>query len=549
VDALSLLRLFGFVSAGLLAAFILAPILRRWPRCPGLRLTLAAVAAAALALAAHRLAPTPTANGVILAALDLAREPRPSDGNGRATVPPPRRPLVAIRDLVPPRPPGDWLSEMHPLAAKLPSRSAAAPRLPDGLAPNIVFLLLEGVRAREVSCYGGPVPGLTPNLDRVAREGVRVEHAFSPGTYTPQGEAAYWYGLLATPGALLPSQNPDTPLHGLPEILRALGWRAFLWIHNGDQTFYRRDRLYAPRGFRMVDGRDFPRGDTRTNWGFSDKALARRAVDALDQTPEPFAAMVLTVSNHHPFQVPQDATSTAPVGDDGQRGFFSPSPGLPLVGRHTVAMMRTIHYTDEAVGDFFRLAASRDWARRTLFVVSGDHGLPIVPLGGLASTHELAELRHRVPLILWSPLLEGGRVVQGPVSLADVPPTLLGLLGFDGPRGFPGVDFLDPAVDLPARPLPLYDEEARRVTILKDGFAYHATVDPPRTSPEWDLGKELLVDTARDPRGTTDLSSLLPSRATELRRHAETFLDVYPWLALAGRTTLPDDSLTVSAER
>lgn len=546
-DARSLFRLAAFLSAGTVAAGLGAKVFRRRPRSP--RLVLAAAATAAAALASHRLSPIPTANGVLFATLDLALEPRSSDGEGRATVPPPRLPLVAIRELVPERPPGAWLSDANPLAARAPSRSPAAPRLPDGLRPNLVFVLLEGVRAREVSCYGGPVPGLTPHLDRLAREGIRVERAFSPGTYTPQGEAAYWYGLHATPGALLPPRNPGTPLHGLPEILRARGWRSFLWIHNGDQTFYRRDRFYVPRGFRMVDGRDFPRGDVRTNWGFSDKALARRAVDALDQTTEPFAAMVLTVSNHHPFQVPPDATSTAPVAGGEERGYFSPAPGLPLVGRHTVPMMRTIHYTDEAVGDFFRLAAGKEWAKRTLFVVSGDHGLPILPVGGLASPHELAELRHRVPLILWSPLLEGGRVVEGPATLADVPPTLLGLLGLDDLRGFPGVDFLDPGVDLGARPIPLYDEEARRITILEGDLAYHATVEPPRTSAEWALGKELLFDTARDPRGVTDLFPLLPARGRELRRYAEVFLDVYPWLALAGRTALPPEPRPASAGR
>ena len=289
--------------------------------------------------------------------------------------------------------------------------------------------------------------------------------------------------------------------------------------------------------------------DVRTNWGYTDKALAVRAVQALDQTPEPFAALVLTVSNHHPFQVPADATSRAPVEGEEQRGFFRPGPGYPSVGRHTVPMMKTIHYTDEAVGDFFRLVATKEWAKRTIFVISGDHGLPIVPVGGLASQHELDELRHRVPLIFWSPLLGGGHVVSGPASLADVPPTLLGLMGLDGASGFVGADFLDPAVDLRSRPLPLWDEEARRVTVLKDGFAFHATVDPPRSAADWHLGEELLFDTARDPRGTNDLSGSLPARAKEMRELTSTYMDVYPWLALAGRTGIPRELRPFSEAR
>ena len=539
VQAESLVRFGAFVLAGLAAALAAArlPALRRPRR--GSRLALAGGGAAVLALAVRALAPIPTANGVVLAALDLAGEPRPEDAQGRATVPPPRRPLPAVRALAPPRPPGLWLSDDAPLASRPAPRSAGAPRLPEGLKPNFVFVLMEGVRAREISCYGGPVPGLTPNLDRLAAEGTRVARAYSPGTCTPQGEAAYWYGLLATPGSLLPVQNPDAELRGLPEILREAGWRSFLWIHDGDQSFYRRDRFYLPRGFRMIDGRDFPRSDPRTNWGFSDKALARRAVDALDQTEEPFAALVLTVSNHHPFQVPSDATSRAPVEGPDERGYFAYTPGAPLVGRHTRPMMRTIHYTDEAVGDFFRLAATRAWAQRTVFVVSGDHGLPIQPLGGLASPRELAELRHGVPLVIWSPLLPGGRVVEGPASLADVPPTLLGLAGIDLPRSFVGADLLDPATDLAARPLPLYDDEARLVTVLKRGLAFDATVSPPRTFSEWSLADGRLFDTRVDPRGTRDVAAARRADAAELAADAELFLDLYPWLALTGRAGLP----------
>lgn len=533
-DVLGVLRLVGFVVLGAGAAIVLGRLVERRPGVRGPRLLVATALASVLALVVHEAHPIPTANGVLVAALELSREARPVDARGRATVPPPREPVTAVRVFAPPRAPEEWLSDEYPLAVRPRSRAAAAPRLTGTDRPNVVFLLMEGVRAREVSCYGGPVPGLTPNLDRLAREGIRFERAYSPGTSTPQGEVAYWYGLLATPGSLLPVQNPDTALFGLPEILRASGWRSFLWIHNGDESFYRRDRFYLPRGFRMVDGRDFPRQDPKTNWGRTDRALARRAVEALDQTPEPFAALVLTVSNHHPFQVPEDATSRAPVEGPEERGFFKPTARFPYVGRHTVPMMRTIHYTDEAIGDFFRLAATRTWSNRTVFVISGDHGLPIVPVGGLASAHELDELRHHVPLIFWSPMLEGGRVVDSLASLADVPPTILGLLGLPS-GGFVGEDLFDPVGPLAARPVPLWDDEASRVTILKGDVAYHAVVDPPRTDVAWRLAEESLFDTKLDPRGRSDLSASRPDQTAELRRLAATYVDVYSWLALSGR--------------
>jgi arylsulfatase A-like enzyme len=401
-------------------------------------------------------------------------------------------------------------------------RSPEAPRLPAGLKPNIVFILLEGVRSRELGAWGGGIPGLSPNLDALAKEGRRVDRAYSPGTHTPEGELAFWYGMMATPQALIMTDRPDLPRDGLPEILRAAGWRSFLWIHNGDETFYRRDRFYSPRGFTLIDGRDFSPGDPRTNWGYSDKALMRRSLKALESLAEPFAAMILTVSNHHPFQVPSDAATSFDPPVPARAGFLKIA-GLPqLLGLHTGGMLRTIHYTDEAVGDFFAAARERDWYGRTLFVVAGDHGLPIAPLTGSPTPHEFHELRHRVPLLLFSRLLPPGEAVPGPASLYDVAPTLLALSGLPVPPGMPGRDLLDPGGP-PDEPVFVWNDDGRVVTAATSRFVWHATVDE---GPPLRFAEEALF-AAGDGAGTTDLATREPGVLTALREKARAWLSGY----------------------
>lgn len=387
-------------------------------------------------------------------------------------------------------------------------RPADAPRVPAGVRPNVVFLVLEGVRAAELGAWGG-LPGLAPNLDDLARRGVRVARATSPGTHTPEGELALWYGLSASPRRLVLTDAPSAPGDGLPEILRRAGWRSFLWVHNGDQTFYRRDRFYSARGVRLIDGRDFDPDEPRTNWGYSDKALARVAVRALDRLEEPFLAMALTVSNHHPFQVPGDAaTSFDPP--PSERGGFVSVPGLPeLLGLHTGAMLKTIHYTDEAVGDFFRLAAARPWYARTVFVVCGDHGLPVAPLDGRPSPHRFAGLRHHVPLVLFSPLLPGGTTIESPASLGDVPATLLGLFGVPGPAG-DGRD-LYTASDAPAI---AWDDEGRTATAVSSRFTYHAVLD---AGPDGFVASRETLFAAEDRVGAEDLALREPGPLAGLR--------------------------------
>jgi arylsulfatase A-like enzyme len=397
------------------------------------------------------------------------------------------------------------------VAAARPSqapRPAGAPRAPAGLKPNVVFVVMEGVRAAELGAWGG-LPGLAPTLDDLANRGVRVARAYSPGTHTPEGELALWYGLLASPRHLVLTDAPSEPGDGLPEILRRAGWRSFLWVHDGDQTFYRRDRFYPARGVRLIDGRDFDPGLPRTNWGFSDKALAQVAVRALDRLEEPFAAMALTVSNHHPFQVPADATTSFEPPQLSRGGFVS-VPGLPeLLGLHTGGMLKTIHYTDEAVGDFFRAAASRPWYARTVFVLCGDHGLPVAPLDGTPSPARFAELRHHVPLIFFSPLLAGGVTLDAPASLADVPATLLGFFGIPGLLG-DGRDLFAP----PHAPAIAWDDEGRAATAVSSRFTYHAVLE---ARPDGLAATHETLFAAADRDGDTDLSEREPGALAALR--------------------------------
>lgn len=483
--------------------------------------------------------PGETARNVLVALARLERSVPVRQPGVPLSIPPPVLPELSVRELAPQTQRRIFVSDSHPLAHVPPPRSAAAPVLPAGLRPNVVFVLMEGVRAHEVDVREGKLSGLTPNLDRLAAEGIVVDRAYSPGTHSPDGELGVWYGLLATPHVVLMTMQPETPLTGLPELLREAGWKSLLWIHNSDQTFYREDRFYLPRGFRMIDGRDFEPSEVGTNWGKSDRVLVARALTALDRLPEPFAAMMLTISNHHPFQLPADARSRFEVDQPEHRGYVSIPWLASLMGRHTVPMLKTIHYTDEAVGELIEGARKSPWFSRTLFVIASDHGLPILPLEGAPTPHGFAELRHRVPLIFWSPLLRGGRRVPGPASLADIPTTLLGLLGLGPVHPGLGSDLLDPADADPDRPVIAWDGESRVVSIWTRHWAYHGTL-PPGTlwNPETFTG-EILIDSDADPLGLRNVSAAHPGIVERLRRFARVYFDVYPWVVSAGRSGTP----------
>lgn len=473
-----------------------------------------------------------------VALASIWRQPSEREDEARFSFRPPQLDPAAIRDLAPTRPPREYLDASFLLAHRAPLRSPSAPKLPAGLRPNLVFLLLESFRAEEFGAYGRNPPGVTPNLDRLAREGILVEQAYSAGLQTTDAELALWYGVVPNPYTSVIPEEPQARLTGLPEILRASGWRSFLWIHSGDQNFYHRDRFFRPRGFQLIDGRDFPRSDPRTGWGYSDRTLVRRAVDALDRATEPFAAEVLTVSNHHPFQVPGDAGSHFPPLAGPKSGVFSFLEFEQPMGR-LFRMLQTIHYTDEAVGDFFRMAASRPWFSKTIFVIGGDHGLSILPYQRSVTTlPALTELRHRIPLILYSPLLAPGRV-PGPASQADVLETVLGLAGIEVPRSGIGRDLLDPDQFDPGHPVVLWSAPGRMVTLVDRRRMYQVSVpDEPSSMTPVLLSEEALIDAAADPGGKRNLLREQPEEAEKYRKVAQNYVEIYPWLLFSGRSGL-----------
>jgi phosphoglycerol transferase MdoB-like AlkP superfamily enzyme len=440
----------------------------------------------------------------------------------------PQMPITSIRDFIPSGMPRTYLDPQYPLAY-LPGLVPMPIDVPPGVKPNIVLFVMESLRAGAVGCYGAEPSTLTPNLDALARDGIRVEDMYCSGTYTASAELALWYGLPPTPREILITSRPRVDIVGLPEILRSTGWKTMMWLHGGDLDFYRRDMFYLPRGFHVVDARSFPRDDPSTNWGYSDRALVRHSVTALTRAKEPFAAMVLTVTNHHMFQLPTDAEP---------RVLLPPHQSDQKHAR-VDDMLQTVHYTDVAVGDFMREARAKPWFKRTIFVFTGDHGLTMPPFGRAIETEQQEfNLLHRVPLIIYSPMITHPAVLHGPASQVDVMPTVLSLAGVDVPRSGIGAN-LFALKNVHDRLVPVWGAHNRSISLVGENFVYHAQYgsDLPFISQTPD---ETLYDVRNDPNGYNNILNELPKAKLERFRHLrDVYLTVYPWLVVNGRSGTP----------
>jgi phosphoglycerol transferase MdoB-like AlkP superfamily enzyme len=192
---------------------------------------------------------------------------------------------------------------------------------------------------------------------------------------------------------------------------------------------------------RIVDQGDFPSDTFHTAWGVSDEAIFDRALtemDGMHATGRPFYTLVLSVSNHRPYQFPETG--------------IRPDPSLR-------ARENAVRYADHAVGRFLRQARSHPFFQNTLFVVMGDHGARVY---GAA---EIPLASYQVPILFYAPgVIPAGQRIATLASSLDVPPTILGVLGTEYDSKFFGHDLfrIDPAA---GRALMTHNNE---IALLRD---------------------------------------------------------------------------------
>ncbi len=119
-----------------------------------------------------------------------------------------------------------WTGSWWQKAMELTPADAAGPR------PNILLIVLDTVRASDLSCYGYELP-TTPTLERLAAEGVLFKNAMSASNWTVPGHASIFTGQY--PGEhLATGLNPIllTPYPTMAQILSRLEYRTFCFSAN-----------------------------------------------------------------------------------------------------------------------------------------------------------------------------------------------------------------------------------------------------------------------------------------------------------------------------
>ena len=356
------------------------------------------------------------------------------------------------------------------LAASMSSLVAAQ----GSARPNIVLILLDDIGYGDIGSYGVK-DARTPNLDRLAREGVRLTDAYAnAANCSPtragliSGQYQQRWGIEWPLGADPGDSARGLPATGttLPALLKKNGYATGLigkWhlgfktefgpnAHGFDEFFGFRSGAVGYYSHQRGDGTpDLYENTTPVeSQGYLTDQITRRAVSFVDRhANNPFFLEVAYNAVHWPFEVP-DMPASAHHGVpqpnvSGDRSLYQgPSAATPATRADYVRMLER---ADEGVGQILAALERRGLARNTLVIFTNDNGGEWLsrnaPLSNRKST--LWEGGLRVPLILrWPGHLPANATSAQVAITMDLTASILAATGSAVPNTYrlEGIDLL-----------------------------------------------------------------------------------------------------------
>lgn len=284
--------------------------------------------------------------------------------------------------------------------------------------PNIIFIILESYTAKLVGCLGGE-PGATPNIDKIASEGLLFTNIYAAGDRSEKGQVAVLSGY---PNQAITSiiKTPTKTQH-LPAINKSLEKEDYhtSYTYGGELEFANIKSYLLNVGFKtLVSKYSFDPSERNTSWGVHDHIVLNRFFEDINKEQKPFFATVFTLSSHEPYDVPM-----APrfKGKD-----------------ETTLFKNSIAYTDSCIGDFISNLKKDTLWKNTLVVLVADHGHPL-------PGHDPNDRpsKFHIPLIFSGGALTLKGKVKTIGSQTDIATTVLHQLGISASDFKWGKDLLD----------------------------------------------------------------------------------------------------------
>ena len=350
---------------------------------------------------------------------------------------------------------------------------------------NLIVLCSDTYRVDHLSCYSADSPVQTPNIDRLAEEGVRFDSAFGEGTPTLPARRVLFTGRPIFPFLWAPQKWDRVQLAGwhplyhedvtlaewlaeqgyvtgliadLPHLFKPgknfhRGFLQFNWVRGQEMDYMvagPKDRVpgdrFDPHGAAsglltqfLMNSRDWK---DEADW--CSVRVLRKGIDFLEENAgqQPFMLWLECFSPHEPWYAPPELVEKHYEGDghDGVEWIFPPGTTEGMTDNQ-VHRVRA-HYRglceliDRWFGKMLEKVDGLDLWDNTLIVFLSDHGTMLGEQGQLhKGPDRLRRQCTQVPLLIRHPEVAsyGGRTVDAFVQHQDLMPTVLKLMDLPVP--------------------------------------------------------------------------------------------------------------------
>ncbi|MFP4165532.1 MAG: LTA synthase family protein [Chitinispirillaceae bacterium] len=282
--------------------------------------------------------------------------------------------------------------------------------------PNVVIIVLESFNSVYIDSVIQDIT-VTPVLNGLKKEGVYFPNAFSNSYMTSRALWSILTGELELKEGMVFRRIPEQKTPFLTDYLHAQGYTNS-WFHGNTSLFDNRSGVFNTHHFdHVIDSDSFPPPIEKVGWGISDCDFFENSItffDRLAKSEAPFFAAMLTLTNHHPYEIPE--------------GFSLFKASQSADHRY----LNGVHYTDYALGRFFELISNKEWFDNTVFIVTADNGAkPDKPVKDI-----LRDIDHffRIPLLILGPGVPEGEDDLRLASHMDIASTVYQVVSGDQRR-------------------------------------------------------------------------------------------------------------------
>lgn len=405
--------------------------------------------------------------------------------------------------------------------------------------PNILLIGIDTMRADHLSCYGYG-KNTSPNIDRLAGDGVQFRKAFAQSSWTKPGFATILTSLYpSSHRAIGKADRIPQGVTTLAEVLKGQGYITAGFADNVNVSevfgfnqgfdyflylkpnyFFRASEAAADltvyEQLRLIRERFLAKTKYVQNYYQSAEVVNRHVLAWLQANKD--ERMFLFVH----YMDPHDPYFVHPYNGVGYARVSMPNPDPKWADTFGATYDGEVAYVDQYIG------ALLDWLRReglydkTLVVLTGDHGEEFYEHKGWWHGDTLYDEQIHIPLIFKLPQSAMAGTEVGPqVRALDIAPSILSLSGVRVPPQMQGRS-LFPGGNITARgEAQVFSEEDFEGNILRS-----------LRTPEWKLiqankpnprGLEAieLYDLAGDPGERANLAPAKPGRVAELSQPME----------------------------